>query len=406
MKQNLNSLSFKSNEEDKIIRTKQLEQIRKKLIKGRKEKKIPFLSIIDDDKDLLALEDILDAFKTFNKIIVIGTGGSSLGGKTFVDSVLNDRVIFIENIDTKTLKKILKKVIHQETGIIAISKSGKTMETIAVSAIIFKIFDKVINLTKHAFVITENIHSELYQIAKNYNIRVIPHASNLGGRFSCLSSTALLPAALAGIDVRDIKSYSKSVLNNMLKDIETEPFQGADAMISLFESKKYSNQVLLVYGDALWSLVFWFRQLWAESLGKNGRGTHPIPAIGAIDQHSQLQLWLDGPDNTIYSIIILQDDPRSMIIPSTEGIPKYLKNKRLSNVLNKMAHSTVEALIDAGRPVRIIEIEDSSPKTIVKLMVTFMLETVILADLLNINAYDQPAVEKIKIRTKELLKNE
>ena len=148
----------------------------------------------------------------------------------------------------------------------------------------------------------------------------------------------------------------------------------------------------------------WYRQLWGESLGKKGKGLHFLPAIGSVDQHSQLQMWLDGPDNIFYTIIIPKKRKQDLKLNySNKLFPSYLKKKSLGNILFNMGIATYKELVKAKKPVRLIYLDDDSLYPAVKLMAFFMLEVPVIGKLLRINPFDQPAVEKVKVLTKKLL---
>tara|TARA_B100001027_G_C16122022_1_gene265337 strand:- start:155 stop:682 length:528 start_codon:yes stop_codon:yes gene_type:complete len=170
--------------------------------------------------------------------------------------------------------------------------------------------------------------------------------------------------------------------------------------------KKYKGHVVLAYSDSMKSIVQWYRQLWAESLGKKGKGLHFIQASGAVDQHSQLQMWLDGPNDLVFTVIIPKKRKKEYLITDKKkNLSKFLKNKKMGHILNTMAEATIKELISAGRQVRVIYLKDDSIDSAIKLMATLMLEVPILCKALNINAFDQPEVEKVKLRTKKLLNN-
>ena len=173
---------------------------------------------------------------------------------------------------------------------------------------------------------------------------------------------------------------------------------------TLIGKKKYFGHVVLSYQESLHSMILWYRQLWSESLGKNGKGVHFLKATGSIDQHSQLQMWLDGPDNLFYTIIIPKKRRNNFKVKDNNKLlPSYLHNQTLGEILYSMGIATYNELVKAKRPVRLIFLEDDSLKPSVKLMSFLMLEVAILGRILGINPFNQPAVEKVKILTKKLL---
>ncbi len=407
MKQDLSSWKTISSKIENVKVLEKLEIIKKRLIEERHTRTIPFLTNIDNDDDLKIIDQIKVAFIKFSKIIVVGIGGSSLGGRALVSLTSNERVSFLENLDSNTIFSFIKNINIDKTGILVISKSGKTTETISIASILFSMFSKRVNVSEHAFIMTENKKSELYKLADSYKIRLLFYPEGIGGRFSCLSSIGLIPAALSGIDPAIIKKTARKKLNEILNDEillnENSPFTSAFNYSSLMSLKKYNVLALICYGDNLADFGLWFRQLWAESLGKNQLGIHPLSGIGSIEQHSQLQLWLDGPDNVIFTFVIPRRSSSDLKIPELSSIPEYLRGKEVNEVLEIMAKSTLQVLVNNGKPVRIISVDRTRNENISELMIYFMIEIIIIAELMEINAYDQPAVELVKIKTKQIL---
>ncbi len=383
-----------------------LKKVYSDLLKGRENKTIPFLTNIDFSDDIHVVDQVFDLLNKFEKVLVLGTGGSTLGGRAIVSSASVNNLKFIENIDPVSINYILENINFEKTGILVISKSGFTIETIILATIFFEKFKAKVVLKNHVISIIEDFESDLANLCKSNDIKILQHAKDLGGRYSCLSSTALAPAALAGMKISYIKTLAKNNLDYFLRSMNTMPFQSAREMLKLINSNIFFAHAIIGYGDNLWPIILWFRQLWAESLGKNGLGLHPIPGVGAIDQHSQLQLWLDGPNNLIYTIILPHFGDDDIQVPSSPHLPDYLINKKAGHILRKMGETTVSGLIKAGRPVRIINIRYNRIEDIVQLMISLMLETVTLASLLNVNAYDQPAVDIIKKRIIKSLRNQ
>ena len=168
--------------------------------------------------------------------------------------------------------------------------------------------------------------------------------------------------------------------------------------------KEITGHIFLVYSDRLMNLANWYKQLWNESLGKNGLGLHLISALGAVDQHSQLQMWLDGPKNLIFTIVIPKKRSHDFKVKNKKNIlPGYLNNKMMGDLLNIMAESTAAELRKAGAHVRIIYIEDDKEEAVIKLMTLFILEVSLIGKLIGINPFNQPAVEKVKLRVKKNL---
>ena len=249
-------------------------------------------------------------FANFKQIVLLGTGGSSLGSKAILEAGSNEKVIFIENIDPHYVLKKINSIKEKNTLLIIISKSGETTEVISLYQLIINYFPSLFNLKKNIIIITEEKNSTLYKFSKENNITVIKHNDKIGGRFSCFSETGLIPVRLAGLDSVYIKNVSNNSIKENLYKNTRSLVENISSLYSFIKKNKYKAHTIISYQESLQSLTMWYRQLWGESLGKNSRGVHIIPAMGSTDQHSQLQMWLDGPDNLFYTIILPKKEKR------------------------------------------------------------------------------------------------
>ncbi len=348
--------------------------------------------------------DINESFRGFKKIVLLGTGGSSLGSKAILDANSSNKIIFIENIDPNYVLKKVKSIKEKNILFIIISKSGETSEIISLYQIITSYFSYLIDFKKNILIMTEEKSSTLYKICKEKKIKFLEHNPKIGGRFSCFSETALVPAALAGLNSLYIKNLSDRTIKACLYSNEFFLAENITALYTFIKKKKFTAHTVLVYQESLNSLLMWYRQLWGESLGKNGNGAHIIPAVGSIDQHSQLQMWLDGPDDLFYTIILPKKRKIDYKLKNSKDlIPSYLNKKKLGDILNTMGIATYKTLVKAGKPVRLIYLDNDGLYPAVKLMSFFMLEVAFLGKRLGINPFNQPAVEKVKLLTKKLL---
>ncbi|RPH05650.1 MAG: hypothetical protein CBC53_004795, partial [Alphaproteobacteria bacterium TMED93] len=284
------------------------------------------------------------------------------------------------------------------------SKSGETTEVITLYQLIIKYFSNFFNVKKNIIIITEENNSTLYKLGRKKNIKFIEHNPRIGGRFSCFSETGLIPVQLAGLN----SIYITSLSNKTFKDcLHNNAFFLADNISILYNfinKGKYIGHTVLSYQDSLNSLNMWYRQLWGESLGKSQKGAHILPAIGPIDHHSQLQMWLDGPDNLFYTIILPKKRKNDYELKDSKNfLPAHLNKKKLGEILNTMALATYKELVKAGKPVRMVYLDDDGLYPAIKLMSYLMLEVALLGKYLGVNPFDQPAVERVKILTKKLL---
>ena len=366
------------------------------------------LSIAYKDDDL---QEIIDFSKflnnNFKKVLVLGIGGSSLGAKTLLALKHQDKVEILENIDSDSVKFIFDNLDLENTAILTVSKSGKTIECISQTLILLKIFEDKLgkeSIGKHFFFLTEDKDSPLTQLAKEFNIKTLEHHKTIGGRFSYLSNVGLIPACIAGLDIKAIRDGAKDTLEYLFNNEDNFIADICAKQSELYKNGVVAN-VVMPYIDRLEKLTEWYRQLWAESIGKDGFGIIPINAIGTIDQHSQLQLYMEGPRNLFFTFITKKNDGNALKIEKTYNKEfDYLKNKTLDEIMSIEAESTVEVLNRRNLPIRVIEIQELNERCLSQLLMQYMLETIIVSKINNINPFGQPAVEERKILARELIR--
>lgn len=366
----------------------------------------PFLIYPKNHLDLPIIREHAQNFRRlYNKIIIIGIGGASLGAQAIteicsISSGSRTKVVYFDNLDTKQVAAELAQTL--DTGFIVVSKSGTTLETLAQTILAL---DKA-NSDQFLF-ITGPQQSSLRSIGLHKGITILDHDPNLGGRFSVFSLVGMLPAMIAGLDIEELRRGATETLKATLEAVdpsEVAPIAGA-AMLKAI-SPKISTTVIMPYDDRLLYFAHWVCQLWSESLGKNGRGLTPLVARGATDQHSQLQLYLDGPLDKIVTIIRVE--PQSGGHSIRKDLAEiagagYLSGLNLSEIIAVEAKATKDALTEAGRPVREFVLPKVDEFTVGALMMHFMLETVLLALTNGINPFDQPAVERGKKLARDFL---
>lgn len=366
------------------------------------------LSIAYKDDDL---QEIIDFSKflnnNFKKVLVLGIGGSSLGAKTLLALKHQDKVEILENIDVDSVKFVFDNLDLENTAILTVSKSGKTIECISQTLILLKIFEDKLgkeSIGKHFFFLTEDKDSPLTQLAKEFNIKTLEHHKTIGGRFSYLSNVGLIPACIAGLDIKAIRDGAKDTLEYLFNNEDNFIADICAKQSELYKNGVVAN-VVMPYIDRLEKLTEWYRQLWAESIGKNGFGIIPINAIGTIDQHSQLQLYMEGPRNLFFTFITKKNDKNALKIEKTYNKEfDYLKNKTLDEIMSIEAESTIEVLNRRNLPIRVIEIQELNERCLSQLLMQYMLETIIVSKINGINPFGQPAVEERKILARELIR--
>ncbi len=382
---------------------------------------LPLLSLPGARDDLALLKPHAERFATFEHVIVLGTGGSSLGGQTLV--ALKDqgfgpqsgrpKLWFMDNVDPSTFTELAARLPLACCGLIVISKSGTTAETLTQFLTLLPEFEAKVGkdkLAEHVIAITEPSDNALGRLAGRIGCPILDHDPKVGGRFSVLSLVGLLPAMIAGLDVGAVREGAASVLDPVLEASDAHdlaPAVGAALSVGLARERGIGTTVLMPYCDRLGYFGFWYRQLWAESLGKGGNGTTPVRAMGTVDQHSQLQLYLGGAPDKMFTVLILDTAGKGKPITSEalggdKGLA-YLENQSLGDLLLAEADATAATLIKNGRPTRIMRIATLDERVMGALMMHYMLETMFAAELLGVDAFDQPAVEEGKILTRQYL---
>ena len=361
----------------------------KKLYRLLDEKNSSIVSLSKDYKDGFDPKN-LNKFKKSSDFRLIGMGGSSLGAQSiycFLKHKIKKNFYFVSNLKPKNQKN--KKNI---TNLI-ISKSGNTIETIVNSNILIKKNDKNI-------FITEKKESYLYSLAQKLKAEIIHHNNFIGGRYSVLSEVGMVPAELMGLNSKDFRQYNaliknKYFLNTLIKNVSS---------ILFFIKKKKFNSIIINYDEKSENFFNWYQQLVAESLGKNKKGILPIVSSMPKDNHSIMQLFLDGFENNFFTFFYVKEKKSDKISNNKLFSSHYfLKNKDISKVINAQKKATENVFRKKNIPFRSFDIIKRDEKTLGELFCFFILETILLGRSLNVNPYDQPAVELIKKETKKIL---
>ena len=333
----------------------------------------------------------IQKYKKLANFCIIGMGGSTLGSQAiynFLNHKIKKNFIFIDNLDVNKKKKKEKKYTN-----IVISKSGNTVETITNSNFFIK------NKEKNIF-ITENKNSYLFQLANKLKAEIIHHNNFIGGRYSVLSEVGMLPAELMGLDSNNFKQ-----LNNIVKNkyFLNSLISNVSATLYYINNKKF-NSVIINYDEKSKNLFYWYQQLIAESLGKKSKGLLPIISLMPKDNHSVMQLYLDGFKNNFFTFFYVKEK-KSLKIDNKKILPsqKFLKNKDLNKIIFAQKKATENVFRNKNIPFRSFEINNRNEKTLGELFCFFILETILIGQSLKLNPFDQPAVELIKQETKKLL---
>ena len=363
--------------------------IKKKLISLLKSKNEILNSLSQNYKDNFT-KKILLKYKRKTNYRVIGMGGSSLGTQTIYDFLkykIKKKFIFSDNLQVN-LDKDKKKYTN-----LIVSKSGNTIETIVNANIFIKKKDRNI-------FITENKNSYLLNLAKKLKSDIIHHNNYIGGRYSVLSEVGMLPAELMGLKASNFRQLNnliknKRFINSLISNVSSTLY---------FIKKKKFNSVIINYDEKSKNLFNWYQQLIAESLGKKKKGLLPIISNMPKDNHSTMQLYLDGFKNNFFTFFYVNEKNSEKIKNNTIlSSQYYLKNKNLSQVTLAQKKATENVFKNQNIPFRSFEINKRDEKTLGELFCFFILETILIGQSMNLNPYDQPAVELIKVETKKLL---
>ena len=391
---------------------------------------LPLLRIIEAEQDILDAEAALARLSQgASTIVFFGTGGSSLGGQTLAQLAgwnipgfaepaerRRPRTRFYDNLDATTLGAAFATLDAKSTRFVLISKSGSTAETLtqaiaAISAV--RDAEHADRIPEHFLALTEpempGRRNGLRELCKAYSIPILDHHPGIGGRFSILSNVSLLPALARGLDVRALRKGAKSVVDALCSAShprELSAAVGAAFVVGLAEDRGVGIQVMMPYSDRLGRFAHWFVQLWAESLGKSGKGTTPLACLGPLDQHSQLQLFMDGPRQHLVTIIRTPSSapgPRlDPVLADLAGIG-FLGGRSVGDLVDAQSKGVADALTQAGRPVRTFDIPELDMFAVGALLMHFMLETIFAAELLGVDPFDQPAVELAKTLARQSL---
>ena len=339
----------------------------------------------------------LNKFKKFKKIVIIGMGGSILGAESiycFLEKKIRKEVIFLDNLNPSLIEKFKKKNLTK-TLFILVSKSGNTIETLS----IIENFKKNIINKKNTIIITENKKSQLSLFAKKNNIIIIFHRDYIGGRYSIFSETGLVPSYLMGVKINSLK---KNILRYIFQD-KKKLKTNITNLNNIYLSKKINSLILLNYCNELDKFIVWCQQLIAERLGKKGKGIMPVTSQAPKDHHSLLQLYLDGPKDKFFYIFSIKS--KKTLNKKNHFFSKYLNNSNINKIKNDQKNALVELFRKKNIPFIEIEIKKLNEETLGELFSYLILETILIGNSLNINPFDQPAVEEVKVITKKNLFN-
>lgn len=378
-----------------------------------------FFHLTDDKTHLTAAKEIYSKFQNKKYFVQIGIGGSALGPQMLIAALqknFNRQFIFLDNTDSDYIERELNKIDLKEALFYVVSKSGGTAETIACMSVVY---NQLLELDipkdnfKDYFVFsTDPSSGQLREFVAKNDFTALPVPSNIGGRFSVMTSVGLLPALFAGINIDKLYTGANSIKNSLLSVENNELLLTAEKVISLYDLNPSVNEtVLMPYSSLLKEFSAWFVQLWAESLGKFSHeqnkavGLTPVPAYGATDQHSQMQLFMEGPNNKLLFLLGINKRSKDYALNSDIDLDSARKLNLFSmnQLLNAEYHGSLKALSENKRHVIQIDIDTLNEESLGALILFFESLTALMGKLLKVDPFDQPGVELGKVYTFEFL---
>ena len=355
------------------------------LLADLKNNQIPLLESYEKNYEFDFSKKTIKKFSKYKNIIIIGMGGSILGTKSiysFLKKRIKKEVFFFDNLDLNLYLKYKTINNLKNSCFIVVSKSGNTFETITNLGTVFS--EKLVK--NKLIIITEITDNALMAVAKKYHAEIIEHKEFIGGRYSVLSETGMFPAALMGLNLTKFKNLKDLIKN---KNFVSSLIQNVSCIYTL-NAQGINNSVIFNYDSSLKDLGYWYQQLLAESLGKKGKGINPTLSSGPRDHHSLLQLYLEGPKDKFFTFFNF----------SAKGSKE---NKKIESIIQAQCRAVKNIFNSKKIPFRQITFGKKSENELGKIFTFFVLETILLSRLMNINPFDQPAVEEVKIETKKFL---
>lgn len=392
------------------------------------------LPLLEVASSTVALDEVEAAYTRLSTgartVIFFGTGGSGLGGQTLAQfggwsipgpvgkaQRARPATRFFDNLDAETLSRLFAPdVALDDLRFVVVSKSGNTPETLsqaiaALSAVRragleAQIPDMFLGITEPAVAGRQNGLRALFE---HFGIPLLDHHTGIGGRFAVLTNVGLLPAVARGLDARKLLGGAQAVVDALAAGGEAAsypPAAGAAVAIGLAKARGMRIQVMMPYADRLGKFAEWYVQLWAESLGKGCQGTTPVPCLGPVDQHSQLQLFMDGPRDHLVTVLRVPGAGTGPVIDADlAAIAGFeeMSGRPIGDLVHAQTQGVPEALLSAGRPVRLIDFVGYDEAGLGALLMHFMIETILAGFMLDLDPFDQPAVELGKRLTRKKL---
>lgn len=387
---------------------------------------LPLLRVPERTDDIARIEEVAEGLlDNTTDIFIFGIGGSALGAQalaqltgwgTQANIQKGVRIHIPDNLDPVTMDAVFANADLRTTRFLVVSKSGGTVEPAIQTLSAMSALEKAGGgkyMKQHFAVLTEPAKNgkpnPMRALAEAHGFPTLEHDPGVGGRYAVLTNVGLLPAYLLGLDIAAVRAGAAAALKPVLKGAaakDVAPAAGAALSVAMAREKGTAMSVFLAYADRLERFLAWHCQLWAESLGKDGQGTTPVKALGPVDQHSQLQLWLAGPRDKLYTVFMTETKGKGPeALESIAGASEFafLGGRKVGDLVDAEQRATADTLVKNGRPVRVFSLKELNEKTLGALFMHFMLETIIAGRILGVDPFDQPAVEEGKILAKKYL---
>ena len=383
------------------VREEEVEKLTKKLSHLVNREFMPFTQL-PTEESLKEVERVSSRLKEESKeLVVVGMGGSSRGTKAVYEAVgkLNGKLRFIDNIDPCLVSRVFNQIDWESSSFAFISKSGKTLETVAVlNAVLGELKRRNLKPGKRCVFVGDR-GTPLEELAGELGAPFLPIPKEVGGRFSIFTAVGLLPLKFDGFKVEELLEGARKVVKEPLNALKL-------ASVKLFHYRQNRKvTVVMPYSSFMGEFTEWYAQLWAESLGKEGHGPTPLKALGTSSQHAILQLFIDGPDDKLYQLFFIESHQEDKRLPEEAKVLPFLAGKKLSQVMEAEFKGTLHSLKERGRPVIVFRLKELSEEELGELLMSYMVAVAAKGALLGINPYGQPAVELgKKVAVEELLK--
>jgi glucose-6-phosphate isomerase len=363
---------------------------------------------LPDETDPSVIREAVEPVADAEYVLTVGIGGSALGAKTVTAALADepDRHVVLDNVDPEHVERTLSGLPLEDTVINVVSKSGTTAETLANFLVVREAYEERGVDWTELTVVTTGESGPLAELVEEHDLPRLPVPDGVPGRFAALSSVGLVPAAVLGIDIEGLLDGASAAADGLGPSLSDSPGYAYGAVCYALEEAGAVVNAVVPYAERLEYFAEWFAQLWAESLGKEGRGQTPARALGATDQHSQLQLYRAGPRDKMVTVVRPQERTKVPIPESEHDSLSYFAGADLGQLLDAEYDATVASLAEAGRPAVEIELDRLDAEGVGELLYAMEAATVLAGELSDVETFTQPAVEWGKRAARGLLSGE